>query len=217
MNAREDDVRRAARRTRRRDWCPVARARRRGALLLEAVLAVSIFVAFAIAILGMVGDSASALTRARDETRAADLARSTITKLEAGIGNVRTLAGPVARWEEDPTTREGDEGSGPEGGFSDAPPTPSLWEVQIETDRSEFEGLTHVTVRAFKRASPESDRAVAAYTLRQLVRLSADAQDRAGEEDALGEAARRGAERSDRRPGERPVPAPRPDGTGGPP
>lgn len=176
------------------------RARRRGALLLEAVLAVSIFVAFSIAILGLVGDSASALARARDETRAADLARSAIAKLEAGIANARTLAGPVPRWEEDPTTREGDDASGPEGeggGFSDAPPTPSLWELQIETDRSPFEGLTHVTVRAFKRASPDSDRTVASYTLRQLVRITADAEDRAGEEDALGEAARRGAERSE--------------------
>lgn len=169
-------------------------AGRRGALLLEAVIAVAIFVAAGSAILAVVNDSAAAMARARDMIAAADLARSAMARLEAGIANVRELNGPVPLWRDDESAREGDAGSTP-AGFADAPPEPSRWELRVTTDRSAFAGLTRVTVEAFKRSAPGSDRLEASYTLRQLVRLSPDAEDRAGEADELSRAAERGVER----------------------
>lgn len=170
----------------------------RGALLLESVLALSIFAMAGLVIAGLVGDAADSLSRSRDALRAADLARSAMARLEAGISPMRDLSGPVPRWEEDETAREGDP-SEFDGGFADAPPAPSQWEVEIATEPSEFEGLTRVTVRAFKRDA--SGAVAAAHTLHQLVRLGSAAEDRAGAEDALSGAARRGAERSERRGG----------------
>lgn len=182
-----------------------------GALLLETILAVSVFAMAGLAILGLVSGSVDSLTRSREAVKAADLARSTMAKLEAGIGNLRTLSGPVPRWEDDESAREGDDQGEFSAGFADAPARPSLWEVEIETEPSEFAGLTKVMVRAFRRVSAESDEVVAEYTLHQLVRLSARDEDRAGEEDAISEAARRGAERARRfgpssPTGQRPIP-----------
>ncbi len=152
-----------------------------------------------LAILGLVNGSVSSLSRSRDAIKAADLARSTMAKLEAGTATLRELSGPVPLWEDDESTREGDDAAF-SGGFSDAPPRPSLWEVRIETEPSEFAGLTRVTVHAFRRggAGFESSEIAAEYTLRQMVRLSQRAEGRAGEEDELSEAARRGADRARR-------------------
>jgi hypothetical protein len=109
-----------------------------------------------------------------------DLARTTMAKLEAGLGTVQNLAGPVPAWE--PQLAAAGEGTG----FADTPPAPSLWEVDIETLSSAFAGLTHVTVTALKRPAPESDRIVASYSLHQLVRLVPDSADTVGGLDATG-------------------------------
>lgn len=188
-------------------------APRRGALLLESILAVSVFAMAGIAIMGLVGGSTDSLTRSREALRAADLARSVMARLEAGIGTMRDLSGPVPLWEDDESAREGDP-SEFAGGFADTPGRPSLWEVEIQTEPSAFAGLTKVSVRVFKRAGSESGDLVADYTLHQLVRMSSEAEDRAGREDEISEAARRGADRARRISpgGERPAPG---GGTGG--
>ena len=61
---------------------------RRGALLLEVVLALALFVTAGIAILSMVGQSVGSLKSAREKLHAADLARSAMAKIEAGRSTI---------------------------------------------------------------------------------------------------------------------------------
>lgn len=172
---------------------------RRGALLLEIILALAIFVMAGGAILALLNQTMGDVQRTRLAGRAADLARSTMAKLEAGLGTAESLSGPVKAWPEGDDGRPTDAaaGEGPvdlsevhldNAGIAAAP---SGWEVQIETDQSQFPGLTRVTVRAFKRAG-QGDKTEAEYTLRQLVRLSGKGEDRAGAADSLAEEAKKG-------------------------
>jgi len=170
--------------------------RARGALLLEVMLALGIFVMAGGAILALVNRTLSGLERTRLVASAADLARSTMGRIEAGLGSPQTLDGPVKPWpESDSGRREEDLTENLYSGGGIAPPE-SGWEVEIQTDPSSFTGLTLVTVRAFKRAAPGAERVAAEYTLRQLVRLAGKGEDRAGEEDSLAEEARRGLNES---------------------
>jgi hypothetical protein len=186
---------------------------RRGALLLEIILALAIFVMAGSAILALVDRTVSGVQKTRGVAKAADLARSTMARIEAGIGTVQTLNGPVRAWPESDDGRaeddESDDGMIDSGGI--APPE-SGWELQIDTEPSEFTGLAKITIRAFKRAAPDSDQVAAEYTLRQLVRLSGKGEDRAGGEDALAAEAKRGLSESRSGPSarERPSPGSRP-------
>jgi type II secretory pathway pseudopilin PulG len=176
-------------------------ARSRGALLLEIMLAIAIFVMSGTAILTLVSQTVGSMERARLAEKAADLARSAMAKMEAGIGTPRTLNGPVRAW---PGDDQGVETSGGAdkpvkgGGVLDAAGTDSLWELKIDTEPSQFTGLTKVTVTAVKHVAPDSDRVEASYTLRQLVRLSSKGEERAGTEDDLADQARRGAQEPQR-------------------
>jgi hypothetical protein len=134
----------------------------------------------------------SGLERTRLAAKAADLARSTVARIEAGLGTPQTLDGPVRPWpESDDGRREEDLTEGIYAGGGVAPP-PSGWEVEIQTEPSSFSGLTKISVRAFKRAAPGSEQIAAEYTLHQLVRLGGKGEDRAGGEDDLAEEARKG-------------------------
>ncbi len=148
---------------------------RRGALLLEVIVALAIFVVAGGAILNLVTQTMTGLERSRLSARGADLARSAIAKIEAGIETAQTLNGPVERHAEG---AKADAGRG--------------WELEIETDPSQFRGLTRVEVKAVKRSG---ERVEAEYTLVQLVRLGGKGEDKAGEEDSIGEKAKRGLER----------------------
>jgi type II secretory pathway pseudopilin PulG len=153
------------------------RSRGGGWVLLELLLALTIFVFTAISVLGAVSQGIAGAERTRDLAQAADLARSTMAKLEAGLGTIQNLAGPVPAW--DPAAATDAEFSELGAGSSDSPPLPSLWEIEIDTLASEFPGLTHVTVTAIKRPIPESERIAASFALHQLVRLGPDAADAA--------------------------------------
>jgi len=153
-----------------------------GAILLELLLAVAIFSAAGLAILSVMNTSIGSARAMRDAQQAADLARSAMAKIEAGIATPETLHGPVPAWVDEVAT---------EGAFADAPPTESNWELEVTTDRSQFAGLTLVTVRALRRESPNSDQLRASYTLRQLVRLFGETDDAVGDEDEMSERARR--------------------------
>ena len=154
-----------------------ARRTRRGGLLLEVIFALAIFVVAGGAILNLVGQTMSGLERSRLQARAADLARSAMAKIEAGIETAQTLHGPVERQAE---------------GSGTAPAPPSGWELEIDTEPSQFRGLTRVSVVALKRGTGKEVQVEAEYKLVQLVRLSGKGEDRAGEEDALAEKAREG-------------------------
>lgn len=191
----------------RRTWAAFERPRRRyraapGALLLETMVALAIFVAGGLAVMAMVNRATASMALARDHRGAADQARSAMAKIEAGIATPQTLNGPVAPW--DPGEDTGEE-SGTEigSGFSDAPPEASGWELEILTEPSAFEGLTLVSVKAMRRAGEASERVRAAYTLRQLVRLGGGGSETAGDQDPMAE-----------KVGPRPESKPRGDGAG---
>ncbi len=192
-------------RTRRAFCC--GGGHRRGGILLEVMLALSLLVMGGIMILSAMSQSIASIEATRLNQQAADLSRSAMAKLEAGIASIEELEGPVPTWETDPDSGAdemnddlpvGDFGSFAEFDYGED----SDWELEIETSESPFEGLTAVSIRAIRWASIDSDRILAQYTLHQLVRLDELAEDVAGEEDEMMEQARRGIER-ERRSGSR--------------
>lgn len=136
-------------------------ADRRGALLLECLLAVAVLAAFGIAIWGVVGRSQDAAQRTRWEAIASDLARSAMARIESGVARPESLQGPAYRNLESSDGRSGSAG----------PPDAELWELDIHTEASEFEHLTHVAVRAFRKRGEQSKDEAVSYTLHQLIRL----------------------------------------------
>lgn len=161
-------------------------------VLFEMMVALTIFIFTALAVLGAISQGVTAAERTRDRTSAVDLARSTMSKLEAGLGTPQSLAGPVPAWEP-PLDPDAPFDETADFGFSEVAPLPSPWEVEIDTIPSQFPGLTHVIVTAVKRPSPESDRVVASYALHQLVRLGPGVRDAVGELDDIAAGASRGA------------------------
>lgn len=127
----------------------------RGAILLECLLALAIFVAAGVSVMALVDQATGSLERVRDVQRAADLARSTMSRLEAGIATPETMSGPVRSIAFD----------------SDAEEQETGWELEVETEPSDFQGLSRVTVRAIKRPFEGADRELASFTLTQLMRL----------------------------------------------
>lgn len=183
---------------------------RRGAILLEVILSLSLFVMGGMAILGAVSQAVRGLEATALKQKAADIARSAVARLEAGLVTVESLEGPVPAWT-DPSDESGFSFDGEEaaatGGFDE----PTGWEIDVDVEPSPYTGLTLVRIRAIKRPTPDSERVQADYTLYQLVRLGSLGNDEAGDEDELMDEARRGAQEEDRERG--PAPA---DRGGGP-
>lgn len=184
--------------------------RRRGALLLEVLLAVALLAAASLVLVGAIGRAADAAVAAGERARARDVARSALSLIDLGLATPDALEGEVpATWPAEVTGESGSGESGPGGGaevgvgggediFSaDAGPG---WAVSFETAPVPFDGLQAVTVRVRRgeRASGAkgpgaaggSDEVLAELT--QLV--SAVSLDDARERGpgALGEAAERG-------------------------
>ncbi len=138
---------------------------RRGALLFEVMLSVTIFVtagAFALAATRSVAD---ALDRAGRRQVAIDLARSKMAELEAGLISLNELR---------------EEWSGAIGSrfrstdVMEAIGRPPGWTFDVETSRSVFLDLTLVELTVSETAdtaAPPAAAHVASFTLRQLVRL----------------------------------------------
>lgn len=169
---------------------------RRGGLLLEVMVALAIFIAAALTILGAVGDASESLESSRLKQRATDLARSAIAKIEAGIETAETLNGPVPEWRDEEASSAA---------FEDELPPPSGWELAVVTTPFGAGDLTMVEVTAVKRLEG-SGRTVASATLRQLVRLSAAVPDQVGAVDEVTREAARGAAEAERRERRRPTP-----------
>lgn len=133
-------------------------SRRRGALLLEVLLALAVFITAGLAVLSAVERAAGSAEWVRDMQMAADLARSAMSRIEAGLDDPIALSGPARRW------MDGDEPIAGERTVGGA------WELRIETTPAPFDGLTLVAVTALRE---EGDGVPAvSCTLRQLVRLS---------------------------------------------
>lgn len=154
-------------------------------MLLEMMLALTIFIGGALAILAAMGQAGSSLASARIKQQAMDLARSALSRIEAGIESAETLNGPVPEWHDEETGA---------GEFEDAPPAPTGWELSIKTTPFGTGELTLVEVTAVRRIDGRAD-PLGSATLRQLVRLTPQAKDRVGELDEIGREAARAAER----------------------
>ncbi|MCB9844408.1 MAG: hypothetical protein H6811_00260 [Phycisphaeraceae bacterium] len=159
-----------------------------GAVLLELVLALGLFIIAGLSVTAAVGLAQDSYLRSRDELRAADLARSAMARLECGLASATTLTGPVAAWSDAADWLEGDALVGPEGAdriaFDESLPPPTEWELEVLTEPSEFEGLTLVSVTARRVVE---DEIIIEHTLHQLARLGEEDADIAGEQiDALG-------------------------------
>lgn len=162
-----------------------------GWVLLEMMVALAIFVLTALAVLGAVDRGLTSAGRTRDYAKAVDLATSTMAKLGAGLGTVQSLSGPVPPWEP-PLVSDGPFDESAPGGFSETAPVDTGWEVEVDTVRSEFAGLTHVIVTVVKRPNPDSESLDVSYTLHQLVRLGDEGEDVVGELDDMAVEALRG-------------------------
>jgi type II secretory pathway pseudopilin PulG len=168
----------------------IAPQARTGAVLLEVVVAVAILLMASITILGAVNQGVRSMERSRLAARAADLARSAMAEIEAGIATPESLSGPVQ--EQPPPPGSGDqEGTGVNAPGGDALPRDTGWELEIDVSPSPFAGLAKVSILAIKRP-PGGDQVEASYVLHQLVRLSAEAEDRAGESGELTVESERG-------------------------
>ncbi|HYE01753.1 MAG TPA: hypothetical protein VD963_00820 [Phycisphaerales bacterium] len=132
-----------------------------GVLLLEMVLALALFVALGLAIVNLLGQASGSLAALRQAAYAADLARSALARIEAGIASPESLNGPVVPWEAEAG-----------GSAESAHASGAGWELRIGTEPTEFPGLTLVTVTAVRSGRPGSAGG-SLVRLSQLVRLGA--------------------------------------------
>lgn len=128
----------------------------------------AVFVGAGMAVLASVDRAMSSLEHTRGLHRALDLARTAMSQLEAGIATPSTLNGPVAAW------ADGDQPALPYSGAHAG--MDSGWELEVQTEPSEFAGLTKVSITALHRRGT-SQATDASFTLRQLVRLGERAGD----------------------------------------
>jgi type II secretory pathway component PulJ len=178
---------------------------KRGGILLEVMVALTILLMAAMTVGGIVTDSVNSMMRTRNRMQACDLARSTMAQIEAGIVDPSAINGPLPRWDQSRVLSTMDAASG----LDDGAPTEDLgtvgvatmgadlesggqWAVEVETEPTETRGLYLVSVTAWLERDSAPDVRQSAYTLRQVVRLGSEAEDVAGEEDELMDAARRG-------------------------
>lgn len=134
---------------------PRTASSQRGGVLLEVLLALVLFVSAAMATLGVVDQLIENSYKLEQRRIAADLARSAMARLEAGLATPETLSGPVRPESDD-------------GGVADV----SDWVLDIQTETSPFPELTNVSVTAMLAPGGDTEHPTSAFTLRQLVRLA---------------------------------------------
>lgn len=145
---------------------------RRGIVLMELLVSMAIFVGAAMLTLSVVQSSYENLFRAHQRQFAVDLARSKMAELEAGLIGVADLSNELV---DQIGSIELFDALSP---LSD--PAAEEWLIDIQTQRTEFAGLTLVELSVFHGDDPDT----ALATLRQLVQLR-DALFEEYEEDEL--------------------------------
>ena len=149
---------------------------RHGAILLETVIALALFIGAAAFTTMALSQTLAGLDRAEREARALDLARSVMAQLQAGLLDLAEV-------------RDGEDAFDAVGSveFADHPEQEEHWiagwTLEITTERSEFTGLSLVTVEV-REAEDESTlefgadgEGSASATLRQLLRVSDSEED----------------------------------------
>lgn len=134
--------------------------RARAAILLECVVALAILVGVSMVLVGTATRAVDAMQRARQTEQAADLARTTLARIEIGDLPLERASGPVEAWRD-----EGDTA------FDDDLPPDTGWRLETTSEPSPFEGLTLVTVRAVYQPGGEGGEVRAWFSLTQAVRL----------------------------------------------
>lgn len=129
---------------------------KRGAVLLECMLALALFVGAGLVVMGLMRRGMEGQAYQQDLVKAADLARSAMARVELGEVSPETLNGRVRS--------EGDEG-GAESGEAE-------WELEVSTEPAPISGLTRVTIRAVLGGSGGGGGERASFTLTQAVRLA---------------------------------------------
>ncbi|MBM4112005.1 MAG: hypothetical protein FJ253_01325 [Phycisphaerae bacterium] len=152
---------------------------RRGAMLLELLVALAVLVLAASILLSAFGDVDASIDRDRLVSRAADLARTRMSELEAGLVAAEDLRAGSAGGSSGATARGGRDGGGggaraaaSAGSNGAAPRDGQEFEVDAVLSRSAFEGLTIVELRVL-HASREQP----VFVLRQLVALPGSQRD----------------------------------------
>ena len=136
--------------------------RHTGAMLLEVMLAVGLFVGSAAFCLAVTRSLFASLQRTDRRHLAVDLARSKLAELEAGLVTVQELRG---EW-------SGAVGSRPEDDLETMAPGP-IWEIDVTTSLSEYPGLSLIeltVMEIFHDTGADRDDAVS-FTLRRLIAL----------------------------------------------
>ena len=131
---------------------------RRGAVLLELLVALAIFVVAATTLLATFGDVIASLDRGAVQSRAVDLARTRMSEIEAGLVATEDLRSegrsrPAAAG--GGSSRDRGEVRDPDGLF-----------VETSVTMNEFPNLSLVEIRVY-----DGVRSAARFTLRQLVEL----------------------------------------------
>jgi hypothetical protein len=135
--------------------CVIAQSRmgfRRGWLLLECLLSLALFLAAAVVVFEAVGRSSDSVHLTRRVMQAADLARSAMSRIEAGDALPETLSGPVEMG-------------------TDSAAAGEHWELEVQTEAAGPTGLMRVSVRAILRPYEGSERELASFTLVQAIRI----------------------------------------------
>ncbi len=190
----------------RRDWSGGSSVRRccAGAILLEMMVALAIFVMAGLAIGGAVRQGMVLSNQSRLEARASDLARTAMALIESGIESPLSLQGPVRPWLSRADAWDGDEQAEDEQraalGVDESSLEDSGWELVIDTEPSEFRGLTKVSVTA-QRVDEVEGTVLATVTLVQLVAMGPEGEDTVGEASDLLREAMEGAAAEERRTG----------------
>jgi len=130
------------------------------AILLECVIALAILLGTSIALLAMASRAVDATERARNTERAADLARSTLSRIELGLMPIERATGPVEAWRDEA-----------DGSFDDDVAEPTGWRLETNVEPSPFEGLSLVTVRAVYQPGGENASVLGIFSLTQAIRL----------------------------------------------
>ncbi len=112
---------------------------RRGAMLLDVLVALAIFVLAAVAILALMDRSAEGLSRAREAHAADAVARSALALVGAGLETPERLRGDLRPRDESATSDDRR--------VLRVPAICEGWRLELDTEPSRFEGLTIVTAR----------------------------------------------------------------------
>ncbi len=136
---------------------------RRGALLLEVILALTIFILVGLAATDLAGHALGSMQRTADLRRAVDIARTTVSRIELGELAPESASGPV---------RSAIEVNPADGDVADAGDDSIGWSIRVSAQPGPVSELTLVTVDVLRTLPGMTGEPRSVYTLRQLVRLS---------------------------------------------